>query len=59
MPYCDGAQRKRLDQLRQMTRQMEQMKEMMEMVETLRELFPEGMSPEDFDPAQMAGLFQK
>ena len=56
LPYCDDEQKETLQRFHQSFQQMEQLKDMMDMVSTMKELFPQGMEPQNMDPSQMADM---
>jgi len=56
LPYCDDEQKETLQHFHQSLQQMEQFKDMMDMVSTMKELFPQGMEPQNMDPSQMADM---
>ena len=43
LPFCDVAQREKIQQIKNMMLSLEQMKEMMNTLEMMKEMFPEGM----------------
>lgn len=56
-PYFSEGQKQEFEKFRQTFRQMRQMQDMMEMASELKDLFPEGMNPQDMDLTQAFNMF--
>lgn len=57
LPLCDPPWRARILRLKQTMHQMDQWKDVLETAQMMQELFPEGLSAENADLSQLAGLF--
>lgn len=49
LPFCEPAERSKVENMKNMMQNMKQMQEMMETMQMMQEMFPEGMDLENMD----------
>ncbi len=49
LPFCNPAERNRVESMKNMMQNMKQMQEMMETMQMMQEMFPDGMDMENMD----------